>query len=83
VLIALVVAALGLSSLPTPLVSYREQGVLRRLSTTPLPPSWVLAAQLIINACLGASAIAADWGACQSVCVNDRGGHGVGMRPSK
>ena len=54
VLIALIVAALGLSSLPTPLISYRKQGVLRRLSTTPLPPSWVLAAQLIINVGLAA-----------------------------
>ena len=62
VLIALVVAALGLSSLPTPLVSYREQGVLRRLSTTPVPPAWVLAAQLIINGCLAALSLAILFG---------------------
>jgi ABC-2 type transport system permease protein len=49
VFLALVIAAIGLISLPVPLASYREQGILRRLSTTPAPPAWVLAAQLLIN----------------------------------
>jgi ABC-2 type transport system permease protein len=49
ILLALVIAALALWSLPTPLASYREQGILRRLSTTPAPPAWMLAAQLVIN----------------------------------
>lgn len=49
ILLALVLAALGLWSLPTPLATYREQGILRRLSTTPAPPPWVLAAQLVLN----------------------------------
>ena len=40
---------LAFFSLPRALVTYRELGILRRLSTTPLPPSWVLAAQLVIN----------------------------------
>ncbi len=57
VLVALVFAGLGLFSLPIPLASYRELGILRRLSTTPLPPSWVLAVQLIINLCLAAAAL--------------------------
>jgi ABC-2 type transport system permease protein len=50
ILLALVLAALWLWSLPTPLATYREQGILRRLSTTPAPPPWVLAAQLVLNA---------------------------------
>ena len=33
---------LTLLGLPGPLVSYRELGILRRLSTTPVPPSWLL-----------------------------------------
>ncbi len=57
VLVALVFAGLGLFSLPIPLASYRELGILRRLSTTPLPPSWVLAVQLIINLCLAVAAV--------------------------
>lgn len=57
ILVALVFAGLGLFSLPIPLASYRELGILRRLSTTPLPPSWVLAVQLIVNLCLAIAAL--------------------------
>jgi ABC-2 type transport system permease protein len=39
-----------------PLVSYRELGVLRRLSVTPASPSWLLAAQGLIQ--LGTAVIA-------------------------
>lgn len=49
ILIALVLAALAFFSLPGVLAGYRDQGILRRLSTTPASPSWVLAAQLIVN----------------------------------
>jgi ABC-2 type transport system permease protein len=51
VFLALVIAALALFGLPVPLASYRHQGILRRLSTTPVPPAWVLAAQLLLNVC--------------------------------
>ena len=54
ILIAFCLGMLGLFSLPRALVTYRELGILRRLSTTPLPPSWVLAAQLVINFVLAA-----------------------------
>ena len=56
-LIALVAAALALFSLPTPLATYREQGILRRLSTTPVPPSWVLGAQLVVQLAIAALAL--------------------------
>ena len=58
ILIAFVIGVLALTYLPGPLVSYREQGILRRLSTTPVPPSWVLAAQMVVQACLMAISVA-------------------------
>jgi ABC-2 type transport system ATP-binding protein len=48
-LIALSLSLLALVSLPTPLASYRENRVLRRMQTTPVPPSWVLGAQVVVN----------------------------------
>jgi ABC-2 type transport system permease protein len=49
ILVAFVIAMLSLSSLPPVLAGYREKGVLRRLWTTPVGPTRVLAAQLLIN----------------------------------
>jgi len=49
IIMALGLAMLTLWGLPGPLVSYRELGILRRLSTTPVPPSWLLAAQVVIQ----------------------------------
>jgi ABC-2 type transport system permease protein len=59
IVIALSVAILALVSLPTHLADYREKGILRRLSTTPLPPSWMLAAQLVVNLVMTVVALAA------------------------
>jgi ABC-2 type transport system ATP-binding protein len=49
VLIALSLSMLALVALPTALASYRETRVLRRMQTTPVPPSWVLGAQVVVN----------------------------------
>jgi len=57
ILIAISFAFLALISLPTHLASYREQGILRRMATTPVPPRWMLSAQLIINLVLAAMAL--------------------------
>jgi ABC-2 type transport system permease protein len=51
IFLAFVIAALALFGLPIPLATYRQQGILRRLSTTPAPPAWVLGAQLVLNLC--------------------------------
>lgn len=55
--LSLSIALLALSVLPTVLATYREKGILRRLSTTPVHPGNVLAAQLLVN--LAAAVVAA------------------------
>ncbi|MFJ9953603.1 ABC transporter permease [Kitasatospora sp. NPDC091207] len=49
VLVVLAFALTGLFITPTYLVSYREKGILRRLSTTPVGPARVLVAQLVVQ----------------------------------
>lgn len=56
-LLVFVLTAVGLTTMPQQLASYREQGVLRRMSTTPVPPSWLLAAQMTVNVILAVLAI--------------------------
>lgn len=48
-LIAFIITVEGGMALPLPLATYREQGILRRLSTTPIPPAWLLGAHLVVN----------------------------------
>lgn len=48
-LLAISIAMLGLQTPPTGLATYREKGILRRLSATPMPPSAMLLVQLLIN----------------------------------
>ena len=43
------ILTLSIMMLPRSLIKYRETGILRRLSVTPVPPSWLLAAQIVIN----------------------------------
>jgi ABC-2 type transport system permease protein len=52
VFIAIALGMIGLISLPGHLADYRQQGILRRMSTTPVPPAWMLAAQVVINLAL-------------------------------
>jgi ABC-2 type transport system permease protein len=52
ILMCFSIAIIAFTYLPGPLVSYRELGILRRLSTTPVPAYWVLAAQMVVQTCL-------------------------------
>ncbi|MET9683592.1 ABC transporter permease [Streptomyces coeruleorubidus] len=47
VLVALIMA--GVQAMPPTLTGYRENGILRRLSATPVRPSSLLAAQMLVN----------------------------------
>jgi ABC-2 type transport system permease protein len=47
--IALSLSVFALAWMPGTLASYRELGVLRRMSTTPVSPTWLLGAQLALN----------------------------------
>jgi ABC-2 type transport system permease protein len=53
--VALILATVGLTQLPSVLATYRERGILRRLATTPVRPATVLGAQLVVH--LAASTI--------------------------
>ena len=56
ILVGFVLAMLAISVLPNYLATYREKGILRRLSTTPVPPSSLLAAQLAMGLTLAVGA---------------------------
>jgi ABC-2 type transport system permease protein len=56
-LMVITLATLGVNALPMRLATQREKGVLRRLSTTPVHPSLLLAAQLLINTVLSVVAV--------------------------
>ncbi|GAA4902081.1 ABC-2 type transport system permease protein [Stackebrandtia albiflava] len=48
-LLVISIAMLGLSTLPSIITTYRERGVLRRMSATPVHPAMLLGAQLVVN----------------------------------
>jgi ABC-2 type transport system permease protein len=56
-LLMLALIILSLVSLPAHLADYRQKGILRRIGTTPVPPAWMLAAQVAINLVLAVAAL--------------------------
>jgi ABC-2 type transport system permease protein len=50
IMIAMAVAMIGLSTMPAQVATYRERGILRRLSTTPVRPRDLLLAQAAVQA---------------------------------
>jgi ABC-2 type transport system permease protein len=62
ILAVFAMAMIALLGLPVPLASYRELGVLRRLSTTPVPRSWLLAAQGVLQLGIALVALAIIFG---------------------
>src|SRR5262249_34553907 len=56
-LVVITLATLGVNTLPIRLATYREKGVLRRLSTTPAQPATLLAVQLIVNLATAVGAV--------------------------
>ena len=55
--IAILLAMLALTMFPTFVATYREKGVLRRLSASPVRPSKLLAAQLAVNLVAAATTV--------------------------
>ncbi|MCC2319754.1 ABC transporter permease [Cellulomonas xiejunii] len=49
IVLSLAIATIGLSSFPVTMATYRQRGVLRRLSTTPVGPARLLVAQVLVN----------------------------------
>ncbi|MCG5213991.1 ABC transporter permease [Streptosporangium sp. KLBMP 9127] len=47
--LTIAVGLIGLYTVPTTLATYRERGILRRMSTTPVSPGSLLAAQLLLQ----------------------------------
>lgn len=56
-LVVMTLAILGANTLPIRLATYREKGILRRLSTTPVNPALLLIAQLVINIAMTVAAV--------------------------
>ena len=56
-LIVVTLATLGVNALPIRLATYREKGILRRLSMTPVRPATLLVAQLVLNLAVAIGAV--------------------------
>ncbi|WP_433272882.1 ABC transporter permease [Actinosynnema sp. CS-041913] len=78
-LVVIALAFLGLNKLPTTVATYREKGVLRRFSTTPVHPGLLLVAQVAVNLIAGALSIALLMVVCKAVFDVDLPHHPLGF----
>jgi ABC-2 type transport system permease protein len=56
-LVVITIAVLGVNTMPIRFGGYREKGVLRRMSTTPVHPAYLLAGQLVVNLVAAVTAV--------------------------
>ncbi|ASO22099.1 ABC-2 type transport system permease protein [Actinoalloteichus hoggarensis] len=59
IMIAIALATVAIVTLPATMTAYRERGILRKLSTTPVSPLHLLLAQLLVNLAVALASIAA------------------------
>ncbi|MFD1146902.1 ABC transporter permease [Saccharothrix hoggarensis] len=78
-LVVIALAFLGLNKLPATVATYREKGVLRRFSTTPVHPARLLVAQLIVNVVAGVISVVLLMAVCRLVFAIDLPHHPVGF----
>ncbi|MFI9008233.1 ABC transporter permease [Actinosynnema sp. NPDC053489] len=78
-LVVITLAFLGLNKLPSTVATYREKGVLRRFSTTPVHPVRLLLAQVLVNVVAGTISIALLMVTCRVVFDIDLPHHPVGF----
>ncbi|MCE7000853.1 ABC transporter permease [Saccharothrix sp. S26] len=78
-LVVIALAFLGLNKLPTTVASYREKGVLRRFSTTPVHPARLLVAQVLVNVIAGVISIVLLMVVCWAVFDIDLPHHPLGF----
>ncbi|MFS0703869.1 ABC transporter permease [Cellulomonas sp. 179-A 9B4 NHS] len=69
IVLSLAIATVALSTFPATVATYRQRGVLRRLSTTPVGPGRLLVAQVLVN--LGALLLAAALAVTAGLVVLD------------
>ncbi|XVV06750.1 ABC transporter permease [Actinosynnema sp. CA-248983] len=78
-LVVIALAFLCLNKLPSTVATYREKGILRRYSTTPVHPGKLLAAQLVVNSIAAAISVLLVMVVCWLVFGVDLPHHPLGF----
>ncbi|WP_309115494.1 ABC transporter permease [Saccharothrix sp.] len=78
-LVVIALAFLCLNKLPSTVATYREKGILRRYSTTPVHPGKLLAAQLVVNSIAAGISVLLVMVVCRLVFDVDLPHHPLGF----